>query len=136
MIPASAKFYDGVTVDFAIRLYLSLRGVAIRGDVFESFDPFSLSDYAGAAFGDLSLGWKKRVMLHMAFASDPGVLLLDEPTIGLDIDGIECLTRLMLHRECHGITIVTCHEPSALKTLSLTRYVPQAGVRGSVLLSR
>jgi ABC-type multidrug transport system ATPase subunit len=133
MIPASAKFYDGVSVESAIRLYLSLRGVAVRGDIFESFDPFSLRDHGAVAFGDLSLGWKKRLMLHMAFACDPDVLFLDEPTIGLDMDGIKRLIRLMLHRECRGITVVTCHEPSAMMTLSLTRYMLQAGIHGSVL---
>lgn len=135
MIPASAQFYDGASVDFAIRLYLSLHGAAIPGDVFECFDPFSLRDYARVAFGDLSLGWKKRLMLHMAFASDPTVLLLDEPTVGLDADGVECLSGLLLRRQRPGVTVFTCHEPSALQGLPLRQYTLQAGIQGSVLLA-
>lgn len=135
MIPATAKFYDGASVDFAIRLYLSLRGVAIPRDIFETFDPFSLRGYAEVPFGDLSLGWKKRLMLHMAYASDPAVLVLDEPTVGLDVDGIGCLADLMLRRERAGITVITCHEPSVLKRAPMSQYVLEAGMRGSVLLS-
>jgi ABC-type multidrug transport system ATPase subunit len=136
MVPAAAKFYEGATVDSAVRLYLSLQGVAIPRDLFEAFDPFSLRDYAQVAFGDLSLGWKKRLMLHMAFAAESTVLVLDEPTVGLDTDGIECLVDLMRSRAFIGITVTTCHEPAALKELPLKKYVLESGMRGSVLLSR
>jgi ABC-type multidrug transport system ATPase subunit len=123
MIPASAKFYDGASVDFAVRLYLTLRGADVPRDIFESYDPFSLREYARAPFGDLSLGWKKRVMLHMAFASDSTVLVLDEPTVGLDVGGVERLT------------VLTCHESTALSGLSVRKYALDPGTRGSVLLS-
>jgi ABC-type multidrug transport system ATPase subunit len=133
MVPAAAKFYDGASVDFAIRLYLSLRGVAIPRDLFESFDPFSLRDYARVSFGDLSLGWKKRLMLHMAFAAKSDVLILDEPTVGLDMDAIQCLTQLMTCRAQAGITVMTCHEPTVFKGLPMRRYILRAGTKGSVL---
>lgn len=136
MIPASAKFYEGASVDFAIRLYLSLRGVTVPRDVFEAYDPFSLRKYARVPFGDLSLGWKKRLMLHMAFASESTMLVLDEPTVGLDVDGVECLVELLLRKERAGIIVVTCHEPHALTGLSVVRHVLEPGMRGSVLFSR
>mgnify|MGYP003949301559 CR=1 FL=1 len=136
MVPAAAKFYDGASVEFAIRLYLSLRGAVIPRELFESFDPFSLRDYARVPFGDLSLGWKKRLMLHMAFAAKSDVLILDEPTVGLDVEGIQCLTLLMTRRARSGVTVMTCHEPTALKGLPMRRYVLQGGVLGSVLRTR
>jgi ABC-type multidrug transport system ATPase subunit len=136
MVPASAKFYDGASVDYAIRLYLSLRGIAAPRDIFESFDPFSLRNYSKIPFGKLSLGWKKRLMLHMAFAADFGVLVLDEPTVGLDTDGIERMVHMMLRRVRAGITVITCHEPSALTRLPMKKYVLEAGAHGSILLVR
>jgi ABC-2 type transport system ATP-binding protein len=135
MVPAAVKFYDGASVDFAIRLYLSLRGVAIPRDLFEAFDPFLLKGHARVPFGDLSLGWKRRLMLHMAFAAESDVLVLDEPTVGLDADGVERLADLMLRRIGTGITIVTCHEPVALKSVPMRQYVLKGGGRGSVLVS-
>jgi len=136
MIPAGAKFYEGVSVEYAIRLYLSLRGLAAPRDIFESFDPFSLRHHARTPFGKLSLGWKKRLMLHMAFAADTDVLVLDEPTVGLDAEGIACLADMVLGRVRVGITVIACHEPATLIRVPMVRYELAASAQGSVLIPR
>ena len=46
---------------------------------------------ADRAFGDLSSGERQRVLLARAFAGDPAIVLLDEPTAGLDLGGREDL---------------------------------------------
>jgi len=135
MIPAVAKFYEGASVDYAIRLYLSLRGLPVPRDIFESFDPFSLKRHATIPFGKLSLGWRKRLMLHMAFVADSDVLVLDEPTVGLDAKGIECLADLILRR-VSGVTVIACHEPDTLARVPMEKYVLEDAAQGSVLVAR
>jgi len=74
-------------------------------------------DLAGRRFGDLSGGQRQRVLIARALAAEAGLLLLDEPTAGVDIHRERELLDL-LHRlnerlpivlVSHDITLVSSH---------------------------
>ncbi|MBQ2745361.1 MAG: ABC transporter ATP-binding protein [Lachnospiraceae bacterium] len=63
--------------------------------------------------GNLSMGQRRRAELGAALIHNPRLLLLDEPTIGLDMNGKEAIRALIKEREAKGLTnIVTSHDMS------------------------
>ena len=64
-----------------------LRGVerrAVRGRVDEVVEQFALEEYYNVLLAKLSKGSRQRVGLAQSIIHDPEVLILDEPTIGID----------------------------------------------------
>jgi ATP-binding cassette subfamily F protein uup len=71
---------------------------------------------ADQAFGDLSGGMKRRVLLGQALVAEPDLLLLDEPTNHLDIDSILWLENLLLG--FNGTVVFITHDRSFLQRLA------------------
>lgn len=84
-LPESVPLYTDMTVWSYLDFVASLRQVDQRsrrvGEVLEKVD---LADRAGTLIGKLSKGMRQRVGIAQAVVHDPEVLILDEPTIGLD----------------------------------------------------
>jgi peptide/nickel transport system ATP-binding protein len=69
--------------------------------------------------GELSGGQQRRVALARALARRPGVLLLDEPTVGLDAVLRERLCELLRDRAAEGTTILlACHDMPLIDELA------------------
>ena len=86
-LPESPPLYDEMTVrsylDFVARIKgVSGRQVANRIDAVVS--KCALTEVLPRVIGHLSRGYKQRVGLAQALIHDPPVLILDEPTVGLD----------------------------------------------------
>jgi len=61
--------------------------------------------------GSLSHGMRRKVLIASAFLGQPKIMLLDEPTNGLDVDSLDALCRLLQeHRQNSGIAILACHD--------------------------
>ena len=53
--------------------------------ILEVSEQFALADVLNRKAGKLSGGWQRRVSIAMALISEPKILFLDEPTLGLDV---------------------------------------------------
>ncbi len=72
--------YDDLTVEENMRYFAAIRGAGLR----EEIDRVGLSDHRGQLVRNLSGGQHSRASLAAALIGRPRLLLLDEPTVGLD----------------------------------------------------
>jgi ABC-type Mn2+/Zn2+ transport system ATPase subunit len=82
-------------------------GVADRSVAMDSIRHVGLDSLAQASFQELSGGQKQRVLIARALAAEPHILVLDEPTSGMDVASEKHLMRLIkaLH-ETERLTII------------------------------
>jgi ABC-2 type transport system ATP-binding protein len=84
-LPETVPLYNEMTVRGYLSHMARLRGVARRKEaVSRALEATHLGDRADTIIGKLSKGYRQRVGLAQALVHDPDVLILDEPTIGLD----------------------------------------------------
>jgi ABC-2 type transport system ATP-binding protein len=68
---------------------------------------FELTAYADVRYSELSTGLKQRLALAKAFINDPELLILDEPTVGLDPDiSVRIREQIAGLRRTRGITVL------------------------------
>ena len=81
----STSFQPELTITEIIRLYAAIHGVTLSKDRISSIlDDIKLQDAGAKRFGQLSGGQQQRVSLVIATIHNPPLLLMDEPTTGLD----------------------------------------------------
>ena len=81
IVPQSAGMYADLTTAEYLELARRLYG---RGDVATAIEAFGLGEHRDKRLAQLSGGFQRRVVVAAALLSEPEVLLLDEPTVGLD----------------------------------------------------
>src|SRR3712207_2709848 len=93
-VTQAPSVYEDLTVRENVRYFASLYGMSAR-EAEAALADVGLSDAAGQLVRDLSGGQKGRASLACALVGSPEVLVLDEPTVGLDpVLGVELWERL------------------------------------------
>ncbi|MEL7234592.1 MAG: ABC transporter ATP-binding protein, partial [Chloroflexota bacterium] len=95
-LPESVPLYRDMTARAYLRYIGEIRGVPkLRSRADEVLDRVGLLDRGNSRIRNLSKGMKQRVGLASALLHDPEVIILDEPTIGLDPLQVEELRNLV-----------------------------------------
>jgi ABC-2 type transport system ATP-binding protein len=105
-----------------------LSGRVTKRDAEAHIARVGLTDHRHRPAGDYSLGMKQRLALAVALASSPDVLILDEPTNGLDPEGIRDLRHTLVDLNAQGMTIlVSSHLLSEVERFATRIGVMRAG---------
>lgn len=113
VLPGERTLYWKLTVRENLDYFAGLMGLRrswAKGRIAELLRIFELEDKAGALVEKLSTGLRQRAVLCRALLTDPEVLLLDEPTLGLDplaARGLRNLVRTI--REQGKTVLLTTH---------------------------
>ena len=86
-LPETPPLYPEMTVRDYLLFVARIKGVAskaLRAQVDTAMEKTRVADVAGRHCGKLSKGYRQRVGLAQAILHNPEVLILDEPTAGLD----------------------------------------------------
>lgn len=120
-MPQSQGMYESMTAYDFLAYIADLKGLGARraaGQIKELLELVNLSSAAHQKVGGFSGGMRQRVMLAQAMLGEPEVLLLDEPTAGLDP---EERVRLRTYIEQLGkdkIVLITTHITSDVESIA------------------
>jgi len=124
MLFQGAALFDSLTVfeniAYPLREHLKLTEKEIQERVAEKLQVVGLSGIEEKMPAELSGGMKKRVGLARAIATEPEIILYDEPTTGLDPMTAQRINDLIieLQRKLGITTIVVTHYLHCVKTVS------------------
>ncbi|MCF6148581.1 MAG: ABC transporter ATP-binding protein [Candidatus Kuenenia sp.] len=124
MLFQGAALFDSLTVSeniaYPLREHLNLSENEIKSRVSEKLHLVGLKGIEAKMPDELSGGMKKRVGLARAIATDPEIILYDEPTTGLDPMTAQRINELImeLQKKLGITTIVVTHDLHCVKTVS------------------
>src|SRR6204780_5138290 len=87
LVPQDLALFDGLTAEANLQLFAALYdldGAAAKRAMGETLELVGLADRAHDRIKNYSGGMKRRLNLAAALLHDPQILLLDEPTVGVD----------------------------------------------------
>ncbi len=99
------NFYPYMTAQENLELVCKIKGTPYS-KVTEKLELVGLIDRKDSKFRTFSLGMKQRLAIASALLNDPEILILDEPTNGLDPQGIRQIRDIIKHIASQGTTIL------------------------------
>jgi len=108
-LPESPYFYKFLTGEETLRFYgklCGLRGAALKSRIGEMLALVGLTSARSRRLAGYSKGMLQRIGLAQALIQEPALLVLDEPTAGVDPAGAREIRDLILELKTRGITVL------------------------------
>ncbi len=120
-LPENPPLYTDMTVNEYLDFICDLKGVAKskRKQMLERIISLvKISDVTDRLIGNLSKGYKQRVGIAQAMVGDPSILILDEPTVGLDPSQIIEIRKLIKSLSKSHSIIISSHILSEIQEIA------------------
>lgn len=122
-------FWEECTGLENLLLLASIRRAVGEGEARESLCRVGLDPDDTRPFSAFSTGMRRRLSIAQAIMEKPELLILDEPTNGLDISGIRMVEDIVAKEHGRGCTVLlTCHNEPMLEAL-FERHFPMSDGR-------
>lgn len=119
-LPEAAPLYDEMTVQSYLRFACELKEVEkkhIAGHIRQVAERTGLVEVLGRKIGNLSKGYRQRVGVAQALCGTPDVIILDEPTAGLDPRQASEMRQLILSLRGRHTVIFSSHILSEVQSV-------------------
>lgn len=111
-LPENAPLYQEMAVQEYLQMMAGLRGIPLnrqRAMLSEAIYATGLESYLTRRIGHLSKGYRQRVGIAQAILHKPDLLILDEPTTGLDPTQIVEIRQLIKRLSEHSTVLLSTH---------------------------
>ncbi len=119
--PQETAVAPNLSVEENLKLICGIHGFSkgkTKAKISELCEQFGLDSVLHRKAGKLSGGWQRRVSIAMALISEPKILFLDEPTLGLDVIARHDLWEAIRSLKGKVTTILTTHYMEEAEALS------------------
>lgn len=121
-------FLDGYSGFENLRILASIHNRITSEDIKATISAVGLDPESRKAYRKYSLGMKQRLGIAAAVMEHPELILLDEPTNALDVDGVAMVKEIIQKEKDRGaLIILCCHDPEVLNALADEIYHIQEG---------
>lgn len=118
-MPQMGRFPDHVKVKQLFDLYIQFRNIPVENIDYDLYNEFDISLLENKSMRELSGGMRQKVSASLAFLFNPKVLILDEPTAGLDPISAESFKRKINMEHAKGkLVIITSHILSDIEDIT------------------
>jgi ABC-2 type transport system ATP-binding protein len=126
-LPQDFGVYDGLTASQFLTYFAALKGVHGRAKVTEMLELVNLHAVADRAVGGFSGGMKQRLGIAQALINDPALLIVDEPTAGLDPEERLRFRNILSDIGFDRLVIFSTHIVSDIESIATEIAVMKAG---------
>lgn len=119
--PENLAFFEDMKAYRHLQLFAKLNGINssdMKDRIEEILQDFALDDDVEKPLSEYSKGMRRRFGLCQAFLHKPDFIILDEPTAGLDVDGIITLRNVIKrHSDRDATFFISSHNLSEIEKL-------------------
>lgn len=109
VVTESAALYHELSAYDNLHFYARIYGVEDLSRIDYLLEQFDMTKFKDQKVGTFSTGMKKRISLARALLHRPEILFLDEPTNGLDPEGIQMVNQYLVKmNQLENITVLIC----------------------------